>query len=234
MAWRSGHSPNSRWRPCVRIRFAAQDRRRPLHERVFVPTANSPLPAHQHIADRGTRSCTERGPCCWRRAGRWRRPGRHLPLSSRGYSSLTVPAWLRVSASSSVATAGDVAAPSQMEQSVDVRGGLSQLVPRRSPLEVDGDSRFDPSRRLLEINVPPSEQANWLLSVTAPSRGGAAVSIMPPSSGSPRNAARTAAGSRSSRSLMSGRCECSLRSNSEASAMPTQTAGFSGNATTWW
>jgi hypothetical protein len=151
-----------------------------------------------------------------------------------GYSSLTVPAWLRVSASSSVATAGDVAAPSQMEQSVDVRGGLSQLVPRRSPLEVDGDSRFDPSRRLLEINVPPSEQANWLLSVTAPSRGGAAVSIMPPSSGSPRNAARTAAGSRSSRSLMSGRCECSLRSNSEASAMPTQTAGFSGNATTWW
>ena len=37
-------------------------------------------------------------------------------------------AWPLLSARSSLATAGDVAAPSQMEQSVDVSGGRSQLV----------------------------------------------------------------------------------------------------------
>jgi hypothetical protein len=42
---------------------------------------------------------------------------------------------------SSVPTTGDVAAPSQMEQSVDVRGGLSQLVQLGSLRRRDRDDR---------------------------------------------------------------------------------------------
>jgi hypothetical protein len=52
--------------------------------------------------------------CAWRRAGRSVLPARWAWAPAR--------AWLPLSARSSVATAGDVAAPSQMEQSVDVRG----------------------------------------------------------------------------------------------------------------
>jgi hypothetical protein len=50
---------------------------------------------------------------------------------------------------SSVATAGDVAAPSQIEQSVDVSVGLSQLVRSTSLLGVIDDFCFDSLRRLL-------------------------------------------------------------------------------------